>query len=325
MQFQHPGWAWWLAAGVIAAGLARLRVGRKRGMASTVPWVFARVFRPSRLRYLPSLTLVASLVLIAVALLDPVLPYSQTEVRSQGLDIVVALDLSSSMEEPMEPAKTVIQKPGTKTRLDATKDAIRAFIRRRLDDRIGFVVFSENAYVVSPLTFDHDYLLHYIDLVDDQLLRGEGMTAIGDGLALSDFLLTRRSGATATRNKVVVIFTDGENNSGRDPLDALAEADAANIRVHVVGVDLEQEMRTKEAVRRFRGAVEGYGGKYFSAESINDLNAASRALDRLEKGMLVSQSNRHNAPVFWWFALPALACLAAAFALRAIPAFIDQT
>ncbi len=111
--------------------------------------------------------------------MDPVLPFAETEVRSHGLDIVIALDLSSSMEEQMEA-------PPSKTRLEATKDAIKTFVGRRVDDRIGLVVFSDNAYVVSPLTFDHHYLLRYIDMVDNQILRGEGMTAIGEGLALSD-------------------------------------------------------------------------------------------------------------------------------------------
>src|SRR5215471_19005388 len=124
------------------------------------------------------------------------------------------------------------------TRLDATKAAIKTLVRLRRDDRLGLVVFSDHAYVISPLTFDHDYLLRYIDMVDDQLLRGEGMTAIGDGLALSDYLLARQSRAAGRRNQVVVLFTDGESNMGRDPLDVMKEADAANIRVHMVGLAL---------------------------------------------------------------------------------------
>src|SRR5215471_12258584 len=122
------------------------------------------------------------------------------------------------------------------TRLDATKAAIKTLVQLRHDDRLGLVVFSDHAYVISPLTFDHDYLLHYIDTVDDQMLRGEGMTAIGDGLALSDFLLAKQSTAQGHRNQVVVLFTDGENNIGRDPLEVMHEADAAHIRVHMVGL-----------------------------------------------------------------------------------------
>src|SRR5204863_916168 len=107
--------------------------------------------------------------------------------------------------------------PG-ENRLTATKNAIETFIKRRRDDRIALVVFSDNAYVISPLTFDHDYVIRYIDLVDDQLLRGEGMTSIGDGLALANDLLERQSHGEQRRNQVVVLFTDGENNHGRDPM-----------------------------------------------------------------------------------------------------------
>src|SRR5258705_5240609 len=83
-------------------------------------------------------------------------------------------------------------KPVT-TRLTATKDAIRSFVSSRRDDRIALIVFSDNAYVISPLTFDHEYVIRYVDLIDDQLLRGEGMTAIGDGLALANYLLASAS------------------------------------------------------------------------------------------------------------------------------------
>jgi Ca-activated chloride channel family protein len=266
----------------------------------------------------------AALLLLGAALLDPVLPLSETRVESRGLDIVLALDLSSSMQEPME--RPSEPRPGRQaTRLDATKDAIKAFVARRVDDRIGLVVFSDNAYVVSPLTFDHPYLTRYVDMVDDQMLRGEGMTAIGEGLALSNFLLTREAAGRGRRNKVVVLFTDGENNAGREPLDALAESDAAHIRVHMIGVDFEDEVKKKPPVLEMVEAVRGYGGRYFSADTTRELDEASRTIDRLEKGVLVSLAYQHDTPMFQWFAVPALACLAAAFALRALPLFIDQT
>jgi Ca-activated chloride channel homolog len=256
------------------------------------------------------------LLLLACASMDPVLPFAETEVRSHGLDIVIALDLSSSMEEQMGRAKT---------RLEATKDAIKAFVGSRIDDRIGLVVFSDNAYVVSPLTFDHRYLVRYIDMVDNQILRGEGMTAIGEGLALSNYLLARQAAVPGRRNKVIVVFTDGENTIGRDPLGALAESDAAGIRVHLVGVDLEEQITKKPQVQALLRAVGRYGGRYFNAGTSRELDAASRAIDSIEKGVLVSQTYEHDAPVFQWFALPSLICFAVAFGLRAIPAFIDQT
>jgi Ca-activated chloride channel family protein len=339
MRFLHPGLAWWLVAGLVAAALMRSAARRRLGVAATSPWLFGRAYRASFLRRLPAAVLVLALLLLGCALLDPVLPYSETQIQSLGLDIVIALDLSSSMQDQMErtpPPRTLqnltftnqdvrlARRPG-KTRLDATKDAIKAFVERRIDDRIGLIVFSDNAYVVSPLTFDHQYLIRYIDLVDDQILRGEGMTAIGEGLALSNYLLSRQSTGDGRRNKVVVLFTDGENNAGREPVDMLAELNAAHIRVHMVGVDLEDEIKKKVQVQRLLQAIRGYGGRYFSADTVRDLDAASRAIDSIEKGVLVSRTYQHDTPVYQWFALPSLICLAAAFGLRAIPVFIDQT
>jgi Ca-activated chloride channel family protein len=214
---------------------------------------------------------------------------------------------------------------GGRTRMDAVKDAVKTFIRTRRDDRIGLVVFSDNPYVISPLTFDHEYLLHYIDFVDDKLLQGEGQTAIGDGLALSDYVLSRQATPTSRGHQMVVLFTDGESNRGREPVDVLKEAKDAGIRVHVVGVDLEMDVKEKPAVQMLVAAVEDAGGRYFNADSERDLIAASRTIDTIEKGLLVSRVYVRDVPVYQWFAIPSLVTLALALGLRAIPYFVDQT
>ena len=211
------------------------------------------------------------------------------------------------------------------TRLDAVKDAIKAFVRTRRDDRIGLVVFSDNPYVISPLTFDHEYLLHYIDFVDDKILQGEGQTAIGDGLALSNYVLFRQATPNSRGHQVIILFTDGETNRGRDPVEVLGESREAQIRVHVVGVDLEKDVKEKPAVQLLMASVAEAGGRYFSADSERDLLAAQRTIDSMEKGLLVSRVYVRDVPVYQWFAIPALVALAAAFALRSVPFFIDQT
>ena len=151
------------------------------------------------------------------------------------------------------------------------------------------------------------------------------MTSIGDGLALANDLLARQSNGTDRRNQVVVLFTDGENNHGRDPMEVLGEANAAHIRVHMVGVDLESEIRNRPQVQRLFQSVRRFGGRYFNANTERDLDAASRTIDSIEKGVLVSRPYVRDAPVYHWFALPALLCIAMAMGLRAIPFFIDQT
>src|SRR5436309_576381 len=129
--------------------------------STTVARVAARIYRASIVRRLPLAVLAGALALVAVALLEPVLPSADTEVQSRGLDIVMLLDLSSSMQEQMErvrPSRDMSRLTFTtrdslatrvqgKTRLEATKDAIKAFVTRRKDDRIALIVFSDNAYV----------------------------------------------------------------------------------------------------------------------------------------------------------------------------------
>lgn len=347
MRFLRPELAWWLLAALAAAGVVRWRVRRRFAASTTVRWLAAPVYRASIIRKLPAGLLVIGLMLIGCALMEPVLPYTQSEIRSRGLDIVIALDLSSSMLEEMgrpRPPRsfqnlTFSSRDATgvrvagENRLAATKDAIKTFVASRRDDRVALVVFSDNAYVISPLTFDRDYLVRYIDLVDDQILRGEGMTSIGEGLALANHLLASTSARDAIqlglrrdrRNQVVVVFTDGENNHGRDPVEVLGESNAASIRVHMVGVDLEEEIRNKPQVQRLFQSVRRYGGRYFNASTPRDLEAASRTIDAIEKGVLVSRPYVRDAPVYQWFALPALLLVAAAVVLRAIPFFIDQT
>src|SRR5262245_19268212 len=339
MRFLRPEFGWWLLAGAAVVGVLRWRARRLFVASTTVRWLAAPQYRASALRRLPLVVLVAGLALLGAALMDPVLPYSQTEIRSRGLDIVIVLDLSSSMLEEMgriRPPRTfqnltfttsdsAVAKKDIRTRLTATKDAIKSFVAARRDDRAALVVFSDNAYVISPLTFDHEYVIRYVDLIDDQLLRGEGMTAIGDGLALANYLLAKQASGVDRRNQVVVLFTDGENNKGRDPLEVLGESNAAHIRVHMVGVDLEEEVRNKPQVQRVFQSVRRYGGRYFNANTSRDLELASRTIDQIEKGTLVSKPFVRDAPVYQWFALPALVLLAAALGLRAIPFFVDYT
>jgi len=328
-----------MLAALAALGVLRWRVKRRFVASTTVRWLAAPRYRASWIRRLPRAVLAIAVVLLGCALMEPVLPYSQAEITSRGLDIVIALDLSSSMLEEMgrvRPPRTFQNLTFTardsaaparpvKTRLTATKDAIKSFVASRRDDRIALVVFSDNAYVVSPLTFDHEYVVRYVDLIDDQLLRNEGMTAIGDGLALSNHVLARESSGADRRNQVVILFTDGENNKGRDPLEVIRESNAANIRVHMVGVDLEEDVRNKPQVQRLFQSVGRYGGRYFNANTARDLEIASRTLDQIEKGVLVSRPFVRDAPVYGWFAVPALVCLAVGMALRVVPFFIDYT
>jgi Ca-activated chloride channel family protein len=327
MRLLHPEYAWWLLAALAAVSILKWRVRWRFAAFTAILPTRHSPYRASLFRRLPFAVLAVAAALAALALMQPVIPYSQTDLSSKGLDIVLLLDLSSSMQEEMGSGQSLktTTVAGGRTRMDAVKDAVKTFIRTRRDDRIGLVVFSDNPYVISPLTFDHEYLLHYIDFVDDKLLQGEGQTAIGDGLALSDYVLSRQATPTSRGHQMVVLFTDGESNRGREPVDVLKEAKDAGIRVHVVGVDLEMDVKEKPAVQMLVAAVEDAGGRYFNADSERDLIAASRTIDTIEKGLLVSRVYVRDVPVYQWFAIPSLVTLALALGLRAIPYFVDQT
>src|SRR5262249_8296402 len=211
MRFLHPDYGWWILATFTVVALLKWRL-RWRYAAFTAVLPAMKRYRASQIRRAPFIILALAAAFTGLAVMQPVIPYSQADLTSRGLDIALLIDLSSSMQEEMGSgqarATTTVVTNG-RTRMDAVKDAVRAFIRMRRDDRIGLVVFSDNPYVISPLTFDHQYLLHYVDFIDDKILQGEGQTAIGDGLALSNYMLSRQATATSRGHQVIVLFTDG--------------------------------------------------------------------------------------------------------------------
>jgi len=176
MRFLHPEYAWWLLAAFAAVAILKWRVGW-RFAAFTAVLPFKRFpWSASLARRLPFAVLAIAAAFAGLALMQPVIPFSQTDLSSRGLDIVLLMDLSSSMQEEMGSGqlKTTTAVTTGRTRMDAVNDAVKSFIRMRRDDRMGLVVFSDNAYVVSPLTFDHEYLLHYIDFRRRQDSAGRG-------------------------------------------------------------------------------------------------------------------------------------------------------
>ncbi len=283
----------------------------------------AQSYHPSIVRRLPLVFGLAGIAATAVALAEPVVPHSTADLQSLGIDIVLVLDLSSSMNTEMGGAASP-DGPKGPTRLDRTKAALRAFINSRHGDRLGMVVFSNYAYVVSPLTLDREYLLRYLDIVDNQILRNEAMTAIGDGIDMGAFLLNKQS-SDRRRSKVIIVFTDGERNYGRDPMESLAEADASHIRVHLVGVDLDEQIKERPTVQALISAVRSYGGRYYEADTMRELRTAYSELDTLEKSLVVSQTHVANDPVYHWFALAAVALIGMALAINAIPFFNEMT
>jgi len=336
--FLKPSYVWLLPLTAIFYLIWR-QLRKPRFVATTtLEWMQPHLLRISVVRYLPSFLLATALGLITLSLMEPVMPYPESEIESQGLDIAIILDLSASMQELMssqsipvtdsspgnQTTQSMSMTPAGKTRLETTKDALRNFIGQRNDDRIGLIVFSDNAYVVSPLTFDYDYLIHYLNMIDEQTLHEEGMTAIGEGMALTDYLLHKQR-LDDRRSQVIMIFTDGEHNTGRDPLEIFPQIYGAGIRTHLIGLDLEEKKTTNKPIQAMIEAVDRYGGMYFDANSESDLLAVSSEINKMEKGSIISKEYTRQIPIYQWFALSAVLLILGAVTLRAIPYFSDYT
>ena len=154
------------------------------------------------------------------------------------------------------------------TRLEAVKQVALDFIRSRPQDRIGLVVFSANAYLVNLLTTDHQVLSEYIEMVDGNTLIGEGLTSVGEGLRLSNDLLSFFLGADKDREgKAIIVFTDAEHNYGRRPNRPLERARQNKTRVYFVGVGVPIE----SVLGALTSVVRETGGDYFNASHVEEL------------------------------------------------------
>jgi Ca-activated chloride channel family protein len=287
-----------------------------------------RIRPASRLVYLPRFFEFLAFALLLVAVLDPVLPASQRLIAKKGLDLIMVLDLSSSMQEPIDLKGALErQRLGVRTkekdRLGAVKEAMASFVERRHDDRLAVVVFSENGYVVTPMTFDSAYVQRYLRLVDNKTLANEGQTAIGEGIITSlDLAARQRRDAKGTdKGKVMIVLTDGENNTGRDVYQAIARAKEDKFKIHFIGVEVE---KARDAARLI-AAVEATEGKYYDVRDATQLEQAYSDINKTEKGTFLVKSFGKQVPWFYPFALAAFFALALSIGLRAIPYFVEVT
>jgi len=281
-------------------------------------------------RYLPDMFMVLAMAALAVALADPRVQRPVTAAETEGRAIVMVLDLSFTMQERVGPAPEGRQDfmfffgegDPRPTRLDVLKEAMKDFVSLRRSDRIGLVVFSEHAYVISPLTDDYEYLSHYIDMIDGQTLAGEGYTAIGEGVAAATMLLDFQ-GVTHGRRGIVLVFTDGENNFGREPVAAVREMQEAGHRGYLIGVDLPDYVAKRQEIRRLVDAFTATGGRYYESQSGTQLELAYRDVSTLETGSLRLRTRTENQPVFRGMVVVCLVLVGASLALQTIPSFVS--
>ncbi len=288
--------------------------------------------RSSRLVYLPLLFQWAALAFLMTAVLNPVLSFAEEQIQMRGLDIVLVLDLSASMNQALpvnaaEAARLAKMDPFfaklgvNPSRLDAVKIAVKNFIRQRKNDRVGLVVFSSNAYVVSPMTLDYDYLTHYVDMLEFQTLIGEGMTAIGEGIYTASNLLVKQNKESRGQpgDKLLIVLTDGENNYGRNPIEAVQYLKEKHFKIYMIGVDVPLSSFTHNLISAIRSA----GGNYYDVRNQQQLNHAYWEIGALEKGDFVVKQYQRSVPYYHQAVAASFVCLALALSLRGLSFFTD--
>lgn len=177
------------------------------------------------LRFLPESIFALALILILVALARPQRTNEKVEQWSEGIDIMLAVDISQSMQiEDFTP-----------NRLEAAKNVARDFIGGRIQDRIGIVVFSGDAFSLAPLTTDYDLLNAYLNDISFEMIESRG-TAIGSAMAV----VTNRMRESESKSKVCILLSDGDNTAGNiDPITAAELAAAYNIKIYTIIVGKE--------------------------------------------------------------------------------------
>jgi Ca-activated chloride channel family protein len=284
--------------------------------------------RPSltQISRLPAILACLGLVALTLALARPQKVEDKREVRSQGYDIVLAVDLSGSML-----AEDYERKGERINRLQAIKPVIQAFINQRENDRIGIVIFGGRAYTLAPLTFDHAWLERQTERLRLGMI--EDGTAIGDGLgvALTRLEQAKHESGGRRQGAFVVLMTDGANNKGSLTPDQATEiAKTRGIPVYTIGAGRdgivpfpimdEQGRKTGRYTSRQSDLDEGTlrrianatGGRYFRADDIRTTENAFAAIDRAQKIEFQAKSYLLTDELFPWFAVPGLALFALA-------------
>jgi Ca-activated chloride channel family protein len=300
--------AWRLATGRFPS--AMLNLPAERGVGSRMLHAVAEL--PFALRGL-------ALLLLAAAAARPQSSSSIEDLTREGIDIVLALDLSASM----------LSKDFDPDRLEASKEVAMQFVESRPDDRIGVVAYEGEAFTQVPLTTDQRVVMNGIESLETGLLTGG--TAIGMGLATA---VTRLRDSEA-ESKVIILLTDGVNNSGSiEPVDAAQLAKLNNIRVYTIGVGTIGKARSPIAKNgnRYRydwvevkidedvlkTIARETGGRYFRATNEEKLAAIYNEIDELEKTRFNVLRYNQKTEEFLPFALLAALALLAEFLCRTL-------
>jgi Ca-activated chloride channel homolog len=324
MTFAHP---WFLLLLLLLPALAWLKGRRGRPPAflySSVQLVRA-VLNVSRSRsgaFLAALRWLA-LALLILALAQPRLTRSQTQVRASGVDIAVAFDLSGSMaSEDFEVGH------GRVSRVEMARSVLKKFIEKRPNDRIGLVAFASQAYIAAPLTLDHDFLLQQLKRLELGTI-DPNRTAIGSALSTA----VNRLRELKSKSKIVILMTDGQSNAGKvAPLTVAEAARALGVKVYTIGVGMQGKAPMPVF---FGGRKVGYqwqpvdidedtlkkisemtGANYYRADNAEKFQNIYTEIDKLEKSEAEIKKFTEFRELFPWLLSPGLALVLFELVLR---------
>lgn len=287
-------WSWWRRRH--ESGLQYSDVGPVRG--APVSWTV-------RLRWMPAALRMGALALGIMALARPQTEAVTKTRTAEGIDIMLVLDASSSMQaEDFRP-----------TRFEAAREAAGSFVEGRVSDRVGLIVFAAEAYTQVPLTLDYPFLQRMLD--DVEIGAVEDGTAVGTALATA----VNRLKDSEAESKVAILLTDGRNNRGQiDPRTAAEVAATMDVRVYAIGVGSTKETAAETEpspseqqsgsagvdAEMLRAVSASTGGQYFSATNRDALERIYAEIDTMEAAPVDERIYTDRRERYPWFLLPAL-------------------
>ncbi|MBN1213307.1 MAG: VWA domain-containing protein [candidate division Zixibacteria bacterium] len=304
-----PALVIFIAGALLVAGMVYYHLRAKRFKSATVKYSDLRIIKRAartsrqRFRFLLTVMRVLAVILLIVAFARPRSGTEVKEVTSEGIDIMLALDVSSSMQaEDFKPHN----------RLYVAKEEIKKFVNKRLNDRIGLVVFARYSFTQCPLTVDYGVLLNFVDQVDFGAI--EDGTAIGMAIANG----VNRLRESKAKSKIIILLTDGDNNAGEiDPQTAANLADAFDIKIYTIGAGKPGNAMypyndpifgkryvyrpTRIDEKTLKDIADRTGGKYFRARSGEELEEIYSLIDSMEKTEIKVSAHIQYRELFVYF------------------------
>ncbi len=304
VRFDAP---WALALAAAFAALFLVSVARERRPAPGVLFSSLGLLPPAgaslrvRLRWTLLVLRLAAAAFAVAALARPQVATASVDVPTEGIDIVVVQDVSSSMDT---------RDFGTRSRIAGAKSVIHDFVGGLRTDRVGVVLFSSEAMILSPLTVDYSAVQGVVEPIGAGTMLRDG-TAIGTGIATGLNVLRE----SAAKSKVMILLTDGENNSGQiTPLDGAEMARLLGIRVYTIGVVGKANEVDERLMRRISAAT---GGQYYSAADEGTLRDVYLEIQQLERSRVGTRRQTGHADAYLLFLAPAALLLALEIVLAA--------